>query len=104
MRQLDLFGFFEPPQENKPEEKPAVEKKEEGTSIAEDTKPAYSKNSLRSETLAANEFASTSLNGAVEIDKEPIGQTEASIFASTSTLSLFEDSYIGKGSSAAQEL
>jgi DNA-binding transcriptional MerR regulator len=56
MRQLDLFGsFFETPEEDVPGKKPAVVKKEE----ADFNRPAYSKNSLRSEKLASSQSQTT---------------------------------------------
>jgi DNA-binding transcriptional MerR regulator len=91
MRQLDLFGsFFETPQENKPGEKPAVLKKEEGQLTDEPIRPPHHKNFLRSESLAAAQIDPYSKNGESVQEKESSKQPIPSTSSSTSLLSLFD--------------
>lgn len=103
MRQLDLFGFFDPPQEDKPEEKSVVEKKEESAAVVEASKLSYSKNTLRSETTTANEVVISLSNEVVETDNVSIGEAEAPVSSSTATGSLFEETSIEEVGSVAQQ-
>lgn len=92
MRQLDLFGsFYETPEENKPEEKQAVPKKDQPKATSEIARPAYSKNALRSERAVENEvIAHTNV---VQQEKEERGDSldTPGHRSSISLLSLFDD-------------
>lgn len=91
MRQLDLFGsFFETPEENKPEEKRVVSKKEtDGSRISEPAPPSYSKNSLRSERLA-EDLSGTTTNTKEDVAPSATATTLSSAATSPSFLSLFD--------------